>query len=103
LTSNEIKTLIFFSKNSFLAIEIATQSIEAFAKHEANYETQSALGALEIQKLKDAALVEKEKQNLSSIAAKNAAIESCGSAIAESKVNYFDFFSFLFLFFSFFF
>ena len=80
---------IFIYFTYFVAIEIATKSIEIRAKNEALYEHQKAMGALEIQKLSDELEKEKSRYALLEIVAKNAAIESCGTAIAEAKVTLF--------------
>jgi len=79
--------LASLTKSVQMAIEIATKSIETTAKHEAHYENQTALGALELQKLSDASEVEKARKQLLETVEENAAIETCGSAIAEARAR----------------
>lgn len=71
---------------SIAAIEIATKSIETSAKHEAQYDNQKALGALDLQKIADEGAVELARKQLLETIAENAAIESSGTAIAEAQV-----------------
>jgi len=79
--------LASLTKSVQMAIEIATKSIETTAKHEAEYEKQTALGALDLQKLSDAAEVEKARKHLLETVEENAAIETCGTAIAEARAH----------------
>jgi len=79
--------LASLTKSVQMAIEIATKSIETTARHEAEHERQSAVGALDLQKLSDAAEVEKARKHLLETVAENAAIETSGSAIAEARAH----------------
>jgi major vault protein len=71
-------------KSVTLAIEITTQSQEATAKREAERIEQVARGKLERQKIQDEADAEKTRQELLSLQAESAAVESTGQAKAEA-------------------
>eukprot|EP01113_Clastostelium_recurvatum_P017879 TRINITY_DN210_c0_g1_i1.p1 TRINITY_DN210_c0_g1~~TRINITY_DN210_c0_g1_i1.p1 ORF type:complete len:884 (-),score=341.02 TRINITY_DN210_c0_g1_i1:121-2772(-) len=74
-------------KSVQLAIEITTKSQEAAARHEAERLEQEARGRLERQKINDEAEAEKSRQELLSLQAQSAAVESTGQAKAEAKAR----------------
>ena len=71
-------------KSVTLAIEITTQSQEATAQREAERLEQEARGRLERQRIQDEAEAEKTRQELLSLQAESAAVESTGQAKAEA-------------------
>jgi major vault protein len=71
-------------KSVTLAIEITTQSQEATAKREAERVDQEAKGRLERQRIQDEAEAEKTRQELITLQAESAAVESTGQAKAEA-------------------
>jgi len=89
---SDVKMRDSLSKSVQLAIEIATNSIEAAAKHEAQRAEQIARGALERQILATEKESEKEKIKLFELKAQTAAVEStgqakaCAEAVAESQL-----------------
>jgi len=68
-----------------MAIEIATNSVEAAAKHEAERIEQEARGELDRQILKNERQAEEERIRLLQLKAISAAVESTGQAVAEAK------------------
>eukprot|EP01113_Clastostelium_recurvatum_P017882 TRINITY_DN210_c0_g1_i5.p1 TRINITY_DN210_c0_g1~~TRINITY_DN210_c0_g1_i5.p1 ORF type:complete len:887 (-),score=328.55 TRINITY_DN210_c0_g1_i5:121-2733(-) len=81
------RTLDSLQKSVQLAIEITTKSQEAAARHEAERLEQEARGRLERQKINDEAEAEKSRQELLSLQAQSAAVESTGQAKAEAKAR----------------
>jgi major vault protein len=72
-------------KSVQLAIEITTNSQEATARHEAQRLEQEAKGRLERQKIRDEADAEESRQQLLTLQAQSAAVESSGQAKAEAQ------------------
>ncbi|XP_069727917.1 major vault protein [Phaenicophaeus curvirostris] len=70
-----------------LAIEIATNSQEAAARHEAERLAQEARGRLERQRLLDQAEAERARRALLELEAQSAAVESAGAARAEAQAR----------------
>ncbi|KAM9168714.1 major vault protein isoform 1-T2 [Mergus octosetaceus] len=70
-----------------LAIEIATNSQEAAARHEAERLAQEARGRLERQRLLDQAEAERARRELLELEALSAAVESAGVARAEAQAR----------------
>ncbi|XP_063211456.1 LOW QUALITY PROTEIN: major vault protein [Chroicocephalus ridibundus] len=70
-----------------LAIEIATNSQEAAARHEAERLAQEARGRLERQRLLDQAEAERARRELLELEALSAAVESAGAARAEAQAR----------------
>ncbi|XP_054661001.1 major vault protein isoform X2 [Grus americana] len=70
-----------------LAIEIATNSQEAAARHEAERLAQEARGRLERQRLLDQAEAERARRALLELEALSAAVESAGAARAEAQAR----------------
>ncbi|NWR76967.1 MVP protein, partial [Centropus unirufus] len=70
-----------------LAIEIATNSQEAAARHEAERLAQEARGRLERQRLLDQAEAERARRALLELEAESAAVESAGAARAEAQAR----------------
>ncbi|XP_051497519.1 major vault protein isoform X2 [Apus apus] len=70
-----------------LAIEIATNSQEAAARHEAERLAQEARGRLERQRLLDQAEAERTRRELLELEALSAAVESAGAARAEAQAR----------------
>ncbi|NXX97715.1 MVP protein, partial [Centropus bengalensis] len=70
-----------------LAIEIATNSQEAAARHEAERLAQGARGRLERQRLLDQAEAERARRALLELEAESAAVESAGAARAEAQAR----------------
>jgi len=81
------KTRDSLQKSVQLAIEITTQSTEAYARHEAERLDQDARGRLERQKIADEAEAEKLRKRLLQLQAQSAAVESTGQATAEAKAR----------------
>ncbi|XP_062500939.1 major vault protein-like [Corticium candelabrum] len=75
------------SKSVQMAIEIATQSIEAQAAHEAKRHEQVARGHLDRQKLANEIAAEKARMELYELQAVSAAVESTGQAKAEAQAE----------------
>lgn len=75
------------SKSVQMAIEIATQSIEAQAAHEAKRQEQVARGHLDRQKLANETAAEKARLELYELQAISAAVESTGQAKAEAQAR----------------
>ena len=75
------------SKSVQMAIEIATQSIEAQASHEAKRQEQVARGHLDRQKLANETAAEKARMELYELQAISAAVESTGQAKAEAQAQ----------------
>ncbi|XP_004346179.2 major vault protein [Capsaspora owczarzaki ATCC 30864] len=74
-------------KSVQMAIEIATRSIEASSRHDAENEEQQARGHLETQKIRNQIEAEKTQCKLFEIRAFNSAIESTGQAKAEAEAQ----------------
>lgn len=74
-------------KSVQLAIEIATKSQEATARHQAERTEQQARGRLERQKIHDEAEAEKARKSLLALQANCAAVESTGQAKAEAQAR----------------
>ncbi|NXU51451.1 MVP protein, partial [Turnix velox] len=70
-----------------LAIEIATNSQEATARHEAERLAQEAKGRLERQRLLDQAEAERARKELLELEALSVAVESAGAARAEAQAR----------------
>lgn len=79
------KTRDSLQKSVQLAIEITSKSQEAGARHEAERMEQEAKGALERQKLADAAEAERSRTRLLELQAQSIAVESAGQANAEAR------------------
>lgn len=75
------------SKSVQMAIEIATQSIEAQAAHEAKRNEQVARGQLDRQKLANEIAAEKARMELYELQAVSAAVESSGQSKAEAHAQ----------------
>jgi len=74
-------------KSVQLAIEITTNSQEAYARHEAATLEQAARGRLDRQKITDEAEAERVKKALLQLQAQSAAVEATGQATAEAKAR----------------
>ncbi|XP_065921043.1 major vault protein-like [Dysidea avara] len=75
------------AKSVQMAIEIATSSIEASAKHEAKRIEQAAKGMLERQKLLNEKEAEQARNTLLELQSVAAAVESSGQAKAEAQAQ----------------